>query len=121
MQGTSHEHAITDQKLHYIPISQLYSEIYNVHAYFSGPSDAMLNAANATRGLYQSAGLSTRRLDGDAELQKIAKAGRDWMFKYGRKADMESELSHHWSFLQRLLTRFSLRLSSLPGVGPPHQ
>lgn len=93
----SHPNFRTDEQLHYIPISQLYSEIYNVHAYFSGPSDAMLSAANATRGLYQSAGLSTRRLDGDAELQKIAKAGRDWMFKYGRKADMESESRYRQS------------------------
>lgn len=78
--------------LHYIPISQFYTEIYNIHAYFSGPSEAMLTAANATRDTYQSAGMSTRRVDGDAELRKIALAGRDWMFKIGRKIDMESEL-----------------------------
>ena len=51
----------------------------------------MLAASNATRGTYQSAGLTTRRLDTDAELQKIAKAGREWMFTVGRKIDMESE------------------------------
>lgn len=49
----------------------------------------MLNAANSTRDQFQSAGLSTRKLDGDAELRKIAKAGRDWMFSVGRKIDME--------------------------------
>lgn len=77
--------------LHYIPISQLYNEIYNIHAFFSGPSKSMLAASNATRGAFQQAGLTTRRLDGDSELRKIASAGREWMFKYGRKIDMESE------------------------------
>ena len=74
----------------------MYNEIYNVHAFFSGPSKAMLSASNATRGTYQSAGLTTRKLDGDAELRKIAAAGREWMFTVGRKIDMESEynMSH---------------------------
>ena len=51
----------------------------------------MLAASNATRETYQAAGLNTRKLDGDAELRKIAMAGRDWMFKVGRKIDLESE------------------------------
>lgn len=50
----------------------------------------MLAASNATRGIYQAAGLTTRKLDGDAELRKIATAGREWMFTVGRKIDMES-------------------------------
>lgn len=70
-------------------MSQLYNEIYNIHAYFSGPSQSMLNAANATRDQFQSSGLSTRKIDGDAELRKIASAGREWMFTIGRKIDME--------------------------------
>lgn len=49
----------------------------------------MLQAANATRDQFQSAGLNTRKLDGDAELRKIAQAGREWMFSVGRKIDME--------------------------------
>jgi hypothetical protein len=76
-------------QLHYIPVSQSYNEIYNIHAYFSGPSESMRNVANSTRDQFQSAGLSTRKLDGDAELRKIAQAGRDWMFEVGRKIDME--------------------------------
>ncbi|BEJ13624.1 hypothetical protein CspHIS471_0307980 [Cutaneotrichosporon sp. HIS471] len=75
--------------LHYIPVSQMYNEIYNIYAYFSGPSTSMLNAANTTRDQFQSSGLRTRKLDGDAELHKIAKAGREWMFSIGRKLDME--------------------------------
>lgn len=78
--------------LHYIPVSQMYNEIYNIYAYFSGPSPAMKASANATRDQFRSTGLSTRKLDGDAELQKIAKAGREWMFTVGRKADMETYL-----------------------------
>lgn len=49
----------------------------------------MLHAANTTRDQFQSAGLSTRKLDGDAQLRKIAQAGREWMFNVGRKIDME--------------------------------
>jgi hypothetical protein len=78
-------------RLHYIPVSQLYSELYNIHAFFSGPTQSMVDAANTTRGLYQSAGLTTRKFDGDAELRKIAKGGRDWVFAHGRIEDMESE------------------------------
>ena len=81
--------------LHYIPVSQMYEEIYNIFAFFSGPTRSMMDAANATRGLYQSAGLLQRGLDGDAELKKIAKAGREWMFTAGRKIDMESESLLH--------------------------
>lgn len=73
--------------MHFIPISQLYSEIYNVYGFFSGPSQSMLDSANITRSQYQSA--STKRINGDAELKKIADAGREWMFTVGRKVDME--------------------------------
>lgn len=75
--------------LHYIPVSQAYNEIYNIYAYFSGATPSMLNAANATRDQFQSAGHHTHKLDTDAELRKIAEAGREWMFKIGRKLDME--------------------------------
>ena len=67
----------------------MYAEIYNIYAFFSGPSNAMTNSANITRGQYQQG--SNTKLDGEAELRKIAEAGRDWMFSIGRKIDMESE------------------------------
>lgn len=51
----------------------------------------MHKAANGTQGAYQPAGLTTKKLDGDQDLRKIASAGREWMFKHGRKIDMESE------------------------------
>lgn len=77
--------------LHYIPVSQGYQEIYNVWSYFSGPSAAMSDAGNSTHALYggKKAAAAARPLDGDAELRKIAKAGRHWKYTYGRKVDME--------------------------------
>ena len=35
-------------RLHFIPLSMSYDEIYNIHAYFSGPSNSMMKAANVT-------------------------------------------------------------------------
>jgi hypothetical protein len=51
----------------------------------------MRKALNGTTNGYQQSTMSTKRLDGDTELRKIASAGREWMFKHGRKIDMESE------------------------------
>ena len=73
--------------VHFIPVTQMYAEIYNIYAYFSGPSNAMADSANITRSQYQSTNYN--KLDGDAELRKIAEAGREWMFSVGRKVDME--------------------------------
>lgn len=77
--------------LHYIPVSLGYGEIYNVHAYFSGPSKAMTDAANTTREAFggKKAAAGAKHLNGDAELRKIAKAGRSWKYTHGRKVDME--------------------------------
>lgn len=78
-------------RLHYIPVTQGYSEIYNIWSYFSGPTQAMIQAANQTRASFggRKAALAARPLDGDAELRKIAKAGRSWKYTHGRKLDME--------------------------------
>lgn len=83
----------------------MYQEIYNVHAFFSGPSKAMLDASNSTRTLYQQPGVHTKKFDGDAELRKIAKAGREWMFTIGRKIDMESGYLPLGDYLMWLTTR----------------
>ena len=95
---------LADRRVHYIPVTQMYAEIYNIYAYFSGPSNAMANAANITRSQYQQG--SNNKLDGDAELRKIAEAGREWMFSIGRKIDMESESLH----LDKLTTVYVYRL-----------
>ncbi len=51
----------------------------------------MTEAGNSTRELYggKKAAAAARALDGDAELRKIAKAGRHWKYTHGRKVDME--------------------------------
>ena len=50
----------------------------------------MTAAANATESptLRKS---NPRALDGDAQLRRIARAGRQWKMTIGRKLDMESE------------------------------
>lgn len=72
--------AFRRRRVHFIPISTSYQEIYNVHAYFSGPSKAMSESVNVTQpaGHYE-----------DAELHKIARQGRKWKQTIGRKIDME--------------------------------
>lgn len=51
----------------------------------------MTQAANQTRAAFggRKAAMAAGRLDGDAELRKIAKAGRKWKYTHGRKVDME--------------------------------
>ncbi|KAG8954787.1 capsule-associated protein CAP1 [Tulasnella sp. 419] len=81
--------------LHYIPLSSEYSEIYNIHAYFSGTSPSMLRAASqsnstATTNIRIKEPKNLRHHDGDAQLRKIARAGRKWKMTIGRKVDMET-------------------------------
>lgn len=77
--------------LHYIPLSSHYSEIYNIHAYFSGATPSMLEAINkANQTNSQEVKVVTDAWhDGDAQLRKIARAGRKWKMTIGRKVDME--------------------------------
>ena len=50
----------------------------------------MTAAANAT-GSPTTRKANPRPLDGDAQLRRIARAGRQWKMTIGRKVDMESE------------------------------
>lgn len=70
-------------RLHYIPLSSSYAEIYNIYTFFSGPTPSTLEAANLT------ATHMTRSLEGDKHLQRIARAGRQWRKTIGRTVDME--------------------------------
>lgn len=70
--------------LHYIPLSSSYAEIYNIHAYFSGPTPSTLAATNLT------AKHPGQSLNGDQQLQRIARAGRQWKKTIGRTVDMEA-------------------------------
>jgi hypothetical protein len=77
-------------RLHYIPLSQSYKEIFNIHAYFTPPSDYMTAVVNAT-GSPTVTKANPKPLDGDAQLRRIGRAGRQWKMTIGRKVDMESE------------------------------
>ncbi|KAF8523702.1 hypothetical protein BU17DRAFT_74903 [Hysterangium stoloniferum] len=69
-------------RFHYIPLSQSYKELYNIHAFFSGPSPSALKAANVST-------TNTSNPYGDKLLRRIAGAGREWQRTIGRKVDME--------------------------------
>ncbi|EJF61743.1 hypothetical protein DICSQDRAFT_161376 [Dichomitus squalens LYAD-421 SS1] len=76
--------------LHYIPLSQSYAEIYNIHAFFSGATDATLRAANATALTLSAEYRATKSVDGDRRLRRIARAGKQWKRTLGRRVDMEA-------------------------------
>jgi hypothetical protein len=89
--------------------------MYNIHAYFSGPMQSMLEAANLTRSaanLTESAANLTqsvepepeeqrRTAEGDALLKRIARAGKQWKKTVGRNSDMEGELNSFFFFLSQ--------------------
>ena len=90
-------------RLHYIPVSQSYKEIYNIHTYFTPASDYMTAATNATESpTIRKA--QPEPLDRDAQLRRIANAGKQWKLTTGRLVDMESESSH----LSNMLTGVAL-------------
>ena len=74
-------------RLHYIPISLTYHEIYNIHAFFSGGTESTLRAANSTA--LQLAPAQRKPVDGDRRLRRIARAGKQWKRTLGRRVDME--------------------------------
>lgn len=75
-------------RLHYIPLSMSYQEIYNIHSFFSGATRSTLLAANSTT--LQSPA-RRRPVDGDRRLRRIARAGKQWKRVLGRRVDMEGE------------------------------
>jgi hypothetical protein len=73
------------QRVHFIPLSSTYKEIYNIYAFFSGPTNTTLEAANATQVILTQDG-------SDVHLRRIARAGKQWKKTIGRTIDMEGEL-----------------------------
>ncbi|KAF5310349.1 hypothetical protein D9611_012102 [Ephemerocybe angulata] len=74
--------------LHYIPVSYTYKEVYNIHAYFSGPSQSALEAVGSEKA---GVPLDERRsMDGDRRLRRIARAGKEWKKRIARPLDMEA-------------------------------
>jgi len=74
--------------LHFIPLSQSYQEIYNVHAFFSGATQSTLEAVNSTALRIPPSQRHT--IDGDRRLRRIARAGKQWKRTIGRQVDMEA-------------------------------
>jgi hypothetical protein len=75
-------------RLHFIPLSSSYEEIYNIYAFFSGPTPTILKAANITASAREDKGVTNDEL-----LRKISRAGKRWKRTIGRPIDMEGECS----------------------------
>ncbi|KAF7973084.1 hypothetical protein HWV62_16284 [Athelia sp. TMB] len=71
-------------RLHYIPLSASYKEIYNIHAYFSGAPAAALEASGSSSSRHAGSA------EGDRRLRRIARAGKQWKQTIGRTVDMEA-------------------------------
>ena len=80
------------ERLHYIPLSTSYNEIYNIHAFFSGAPYSALEAASAKTLDLPSE--QRRSVEGDRRLRRIARAGKQWKKSIGRTVDMEGESLH---------------------------
>ena len=76
--------------MHFIPLSQSYQEIYNIHAFFSGAPPSALQAVNST-----ALDAPRRPVDGDRRLRRIARAGKQWKRTVGRRVDMEGAFLIH--------------------------
>ena len=74
-------------RLHYIPLSSSYAEIYNIHAYFSGPSVSTMDVANVT--VRRMADWEAVKAERDTQLRQIARAGKQWKQTMGRTVDLE--------------------------------
>lgn len=77
-------------RLHYIPLSASYKEIYNVHAYFSGAPAAALEASPESK---------RASAESDRRLRRIARAGKQWKQTIGRAVDMEGAFPPHCMFV----------------------
>lgn len=68
--------------VHYIPVSQSYREIYNIYAFFSGPTPSISEAVGSS--------LNQTKIGNDHLLQKIAEDSQKWKRTTARKVDMEA-------------------------------
>ncbi|KAF8905928.1 hypothetical protein CPB84DRAFT_1813928 [Gymnopilus junonius] len=76
--------------VHFIPLSSSYSEMYNIYAYFSGPTQSTLIAANSSLAVLPADSELRRAVEGDKRLRRIARAGKRWKGTVGRTLDMEA-------------------------------
>lgn len=61
--------------------------MYNIHAYFSGPTQSALEVINSTQ--LQIPAERRKSVEGDRRLRRIARAGKQWKKTIGRTIDME--------------------------------
>ncbi|XP_006455077.1 hypothetical protein AGABI2DRAFT_226352 [Agaricus bisporus var. bisporus H97] len=78
--------------VHFIPLSASYNEIYNIIAYFSGPTPSTLLAASFDdlSSSHFASSSSNATVDAERRLRRIARAGKEWKRTMGRKVDMEA-------------------------------
>ncbi|TFK28272.1 hypothetical protein FA15DRAFT_678492 [Coprinopsis marcescibilis] len=73
--------------VHFIPLSPSYQEVYNIHAYFSGPTnEAMKRLATSV----VDRAMRIRLTETDRRLRRIARAGKQWKKTIGRHVDIET-------------------------------
>ncbi|TFK32162.1 capsular associated protein [Crucibulum laeve] len=87
--------------VHFIPLSSSYREMYNIIAYFSGPTQSALESLNSTS--LELPKDRRRPVEGDVRLRRIARAGKQWKQTMGRTIDMEAyvyRLCLEWARLQ---------------------
>ena len=106
-------------RLHYIPLSASYQEIYNIHAFFSGATQSTLKASNSTT--LQLPSEQRKAIDGDRRLRRIARAGKQWKRTLGRRVDMEGKIPQNFIFsaMTFLLTTCdldSVRVQTMLGI-----
>lgn len=102
---------LTRGRLHFIPLSIEYKEIYDIYAYFSGPTQSMLRAANLSlpltsaepgdSQLFPSKNPKHHANARDRSLRRIAKAGRKWKREVVRQVDMEGTSLNFEGWLER--------------------
>lgn len=84
---------------HFIPVSLMYSEIYNIYSFFLGQPAQQKPAATSKAGDKAREEPAFESIDqlpapaemgaNEAELQAIGERGQDWQLKFGKVSDME--------------------------------
>ena len=74
----------------YLPSS--YSEIYNIHVYFSEPSASTMDVGNVTVG--RTADWEAVKEERDVQLRQIARAGKQWKRAIGARSTWKVRGDH---------------------------
>jgi len=77
---------IACSRVHFIPLSLGYEELFNIWAYFTGLPEYLLRPQSDPRS---SASSKMYDEEGDRALRRIAEAGRQWKHNHAQELDME--------------------------------